>query len=359
MKFDPNIPFELPELPNSVNISNNDLTDLLISVNRELAKLEVSSTKLPNPLILLSPTIIKESLASSKIENINTTLEDVLQNELFPEHERKEQDKEVLRYRDAVLYANNELKKFPLSNRLILGIHKILIPGSESVYRKTQNKIENSQTKEILYTPPPANKIQGLISNWEKFVNSTDTKFDPVLKAVIAHYQFEAIHPFGDGNGRTGRILLLMQLIQDGILNIPILYISGYINKNRTRYYEALRNVTIKNDWIQYAAYMLNTIYHQALETKSLISKIINLNGLIKDKVRNEIRKVFSTDLIDMIFSYPIITPIKLGTLLNVHYSTASRYLRQLLKIGILKESKTGKYHLFINHELMKILNKI
>ncbi|MCL5991539.1 MAG: Fic family protein [Bacteroidetes bacterium] len=359
MKFDPNIPFNLPELPGSVNIGNNNLTDILIGVNRELAELKVSSGTLPNPLLLLSPAIIKESLASSIIENINTTLEDVLQNELFPEPERKEQDKEVLRYRDAVLNAFNELRKFPLSNRIILGIHKKLIPGRDTGYRKTQNKIENSLTKEILYTPPPANKIQELISNWEKFVNSTDIKFDPVLKTVIAHYQFEAIHPFGDGNGRTGRILMLMELVQDGILKYPILYISGYINKNRDRYYEVIRNVTIKNEWLQYSAYMLNTIYHQAVETKSLIFKMNNLNNVTKEKVKKLLPKLSSPDLIDSLFAFPIITPVKLGDMLNVHYTTASRYLKQLSRVGILKENVKGKYHLYINFELMKILNKI
>jgi Fic family protein len=228
--FNPNIPFDLPLLPDIVNIGNSDFIDILLAVRSELAELKGYSHALPNPLLLLSPAIIKESLASSNIENINTTLEDVLQNELFPETERKQPDKEVLRYRDAVIYAFKEIENIPLSNRIILGIHEILIPGKDTEFRRTQNKIENSLTQEVIYTSPPSSSIARLISNWEKFVNSTDSKFDPVLKAVIAHYQFEAIHPFGDGNGRTGRILMLMQLIQDKVLTLPILYISGYIN---------------------------------------------------------------------------------------------------------------------------------
>jgi Fic family protein len=357
--FEADVPFDLPKLPENVNIRNSDFGDLLISVRSELAEIKGYSFSLPNPLLLLSPAIIKESLASSNIENINTTLEEVLQNELFPEMERKQPDKEVLRYRDAVLYAFKELQTLPLSNRIILGIHNILIPGVDSGFRKTQNRIENSLTKEILYTPPVANNIPGLISNWENFINSRNDNFDPVLRAVIAHYQFEAIHPFGDGNGRTGRILLLMQLIQENILSLPILYISGYINKNRPQYYELLRNVTKKNEWQQYAAYMLNTIYLQSLETKSMIFSIVNLNYRIKEKVKNERKRIYSSDLIDSLFSYPIITPSRLANLLDVHYTTASRYLTELSQNGILKESKTSKYHLFINHELMEIINRV
>ncbi|MFA6571496.1 MAG: Fic family protein [Bacteroidota bacterium] len=355
--FNPNTPFELPELPDCVNVSNNDFVELLIAVRTELAELKGYSHKLPNPLLLLSPTILKESLASSNIENINTTLEDVLCNELFPETERKKPDKEVLKYRDAVLYAFNALKEVPLSSRIILGIHEMLDTTDAPNYRKIQNKIENSLTKEAIYTPPPANKIPQLISNWEKFVNSEDSKFDPVLKAVIAHYQFESIHPFGDGNGRTGRILLLMQLIQDKILTLPVLYISGYINKNRPKYYETLRNVTKENNWTNYCAYMLNAIYLQALETKNLIFSISALYDSFKEKVRIESKKIYSSDLIDILFSYPIITPVKLGSILNIHYTTASRYLTELSRKGLLSENKVGKYHLFTNLELMNTIN--
>lgn len=355
--FEPNIPFDLPELPDIVNIDNADFLDLLLLVRTELAEIKGYSYSLPNPLLLLSPAIMKESLASSNIENINTTLVDVLQNELFPEVDRKLPDKEVLRYRDAVIYAFNELKEIPLSNRIILGIHDILVPTNDG-YRKSQNRIENSLTKEIIYTPPDANKISGLISNLENFINSTESKFDPLLKAVIAHYQFESIHPFGDGNGRTGRILMLMQLIQDNVLTLPVLYISGYINKNRTRYYEVIRNVTYENNWRDYVSFMLNTIYLQAIETKSLILTISELYNKIKDRIKAEHKKIYSSDLVDILFSFPIITPVKLANNLNVHYTTASRYLLELTRNGILKESKIGKYHLFINHELMTIINK-
>lgn len=358
LMFKSDMPIDLPELPALVNIRNSDLTDLLIEARTALAELKGYALSIPNPMLLLSPAIIKESLASSNIENINTTLENVLENELFPEIERKQPDKEVLRYRDAVLYAFDEIKTFPLSNRIILGIHFKLIPEYESVYRKTQNYIKNTLTNEIIYTPPLANKIPELISNWEKFVNSEESNFDPLLRAIIAHYQFEAIHPYGDGNGRTGRILLLMQLIKNNILDFPIFYISGYINRNRERYYEVLRNVTKNNNWLEYAAYMLNTIYLQSLDTKFLIQNILGLHIQIKNKIKQENPKIYSKDLIDILFSYPIITPVKLGRLLNIHYTTASRYLKELSAKGTLHEFKTSKYHLFINNELMDILNK-
>jgi Fic family protein len=308
--------------------------------------------------LLLSPAVIKESVASSNIENINTTMEEALQAQLFPEAERKKPDKEVLRYRDAILWGFENLKKIPISTRLILGIQKKLLPDQTPGYRKTQNKIANSATGEVLYTPPSANELPGLLGNWETFVNAHEDGIDPLVKCAIAHYQFEAIHPFGDGNGRTGRILMVLSLIQRKLLSLPILYVSGYINKNRNEYYRLLRGVSAEGKWHEWILFMLKGFHLQAKGTKDVLFKITEMLEEMKEHLRTKHRKIYSSDLAEALFAYPIITPVNLGKKLDVNYRTASRYLVELGKGKVLNESFVGKYHLYANRPLLKLLKQ-
>jgi Fic family protein len=198
-------------------------------------------------------------------------MEEALQAQLFPEAEQKKPNKEVLRYRNAIVWGFENLKKVPISTRLILGIHKKLLSDQSSGYRKTQNRIANSATGAVIYTPPAANELPRLLGNWEQFVNREEDGIDPLVKVAIAHYQFEAIHPFGDGNGRTGRILMVLQLIQQKLLALPILYVSGYINKNRSEYYRLLLAVRADEGWYNLILYMLKAFHQQAQETKSTL----------------------------------------------------------------------------------------
>lgn len=357
MSFHPTYPHQLLELPPAIDTKDPVFLELLIQSRTELGELKGYSFSLPNPLLLLSPAILKESVASSNIENINTTLVDVLQNQLFPETERRAPDKEVLRYRDAVLWGFAHLKEYSLSTRLILGIQQKLIPSSHGQYRKQQNRIANSTNQEALYTPPLPSDLPRLISNWENFVHRNE-EMDPLIRCAIAHYQFEAIHPFDDGNGRTGRILMVLQLINDGVLEWPILYISGYINENRSDYYRALLEVTKTGKWNEFVCFMLKGFHRQARETKNTLLKIMSLFFETKEKLKKEHKKIYSADLVEALFSYPIITPVRLAEVLGAHYTTTSRYLLQLAQSGFLKETKHGKYHLFINDPLIKIMKR-
>jgi Fic family protein len=355
MPFNPTRPFGLPLLPPSINFRHEIFFDILLKTRTELGELNGYSSSLPNPMLLLSPTIIKESVASSNIENINTTVEQVLQMQLFPEGERRQPDKEVLRYREAVYWAYEQLNKVPISTRLILGIHKKLLPHASSGYRKQQNAISNITTGEILYTPPPANEIQRLIGNLEKFLQADDG-IDSLIKCTIAHYQFEAIHPFGDGNGRVGRILMVLYLVEQKLLSLPILYISGYINKNRSEYYRALREVSSDQKWNAFIVFMLKGFHSQAKETKEVLFKLRDLFREDKERIRTKHQKIYSADLVEALFTYPIITPVNLGKQINVNYRTASKYLAELAKSKFLKESYIGKYHLYINKQLLDLL---
>lgn len=356
MSFKPTYPFDLPELPPQIDCSNATFTKWLIKARTELGELKGYSHALPNPMLLLSPAIIKESVASSEIENINTTVEKVLQQRLFPEAEQRIENKEVLRYNDAVQYGYENMSKVALSNRLILGIHKVLLKERSHGYRTNQNRIENSLTHEVLYTPPSANEISRLISNWEKYLHNTDDETDPLIKCAIAHYQFEAIHPFGDGNGRAGRILMVLYLVHTELLHYPILYISGYINRNRNDYYRLLRGVTAEGNWCDFIEYMLKGFYLQAKETKEQLFKVRDLFYRYKEEIKKEFPIFYSADLVETMFSFPVITPLKLGALMDIHYTTATRYLKQLTEKKFLDHQQFGKYQLYINKKLMAIL---
>jgi Fic family protein len=358
MSFDAAYPLRLAPLPPQKEIRNTDFGDLLIKARVELAELKGACGQIPNPLLLMSPAIIRESVASSNIENINTTLADVLQWQLFPEAEQRQPDKEVLRYREAMNWGFEKAEKYALSSRLITGIQARLVPDGNGRYRREQNQIANLANRETLYTPPIASDIPSLISNWENYANALDESLDPLIRVIISHYQFEAIHPFRDGNGRTGRILMILQLIQYGLLQFPVLYISGYINQHRSDYYDHLLAVTKERNWHGFIEYMLQGFYAKAMETREDLQKITFLFDQIKEQIRSENKKIYGLELVETLFTYPIITPTKLASELNMHYTTTSRYLSQLTEMGILKDTKVGKHHLFVNYRLLEILSK-
>ncbi len=348
MSFNPTGPHKLDLLPPKQAIKNGDFHDLLLNARVELAELKGATGHIPNPLLLITPLMVRESVESSGIENINTTVAKVFENQLLPESEQSTPDKEVIHYREALHWGANKLDEFALSNRIIIGVQQKLLPNDLGGYRKIQNQIVNTRSKEVLYTPPTCVSIPELISNWEKFVNTNDG-LDPLLRAAIAHYQFESIHPFLDGNGRTGRILMVLQLVKDGVLDHPILFISGYINKNKSDYYRLLRDVTVNNNWAAYIEFMLQAFCVQAQETKAALKKVESLIRELKQKIKNEHPKIYSGDLLEALFTYPVINPSKMASVLDIHYTTASRYLIELEKAGILHSVKVGRNHFFVN----------
>lgn len=353
--MDPESPFALPVLPPDWNAEDPEIYRRLPDIRAAVAELKGYTEQMANPMLLLSPAVIKESLASAEIENVHTTLEDVLQESLFPEIEQRAANKEVRRYGEAITWGFEQLKDLPISTRLILGIHRRLTGTGVQGYRRTQNAIANAESGKAVYTPPEAQNIARLITNWEKFANTT-SEYDPLLKAVIAHYQFEAIHPFTDGNGRTGRILMVLQLVQDGLLSVPVLYISGYINENRTQYYRLLRGVSQTADWTAFCIFMLQGFYEQALATKTVVLHIQQLYTLMREAVLESHGKIARAGVVEELFTQPFITPTRLAEKINVHYMTASRYLKELRDANFLEDMQVGKYHIFANVNLLKIL---
>jgi Fic family protein len=356
MTFDPNIPHRLPLLPPTLNVYEPETVDLLVAARGRIGELNGYMGRLPNPMLLMSPAIIKESLASSEVENINTTILDVLQNQLIAEPERKAADKEVLRYREALMWGNDNLSTFSISSRLVQGIHEQLLPGGDRNYRTYQNGIKDGPT--IIYTPPAADGISDLVTNLENYVNTDGSKIDPLIKCAVMHYQFEAIHPFGDGNGRTGRILMVLYLIKSGLLRYPTLYISGYVNRNKAEYYTSLMGVTRTGDWSTYLRFMLKGFHEQALQTETALLDVLAMYKEFQEYLRVKHKNLYVRGLADMLFSYPVINPLKLGELMEVHYTTASTYLKELAQEGIVTPVKFGTYTFYINKKLVQYLQK-
>ena len=356
MSFSALEPFALPELPPPIDYANKRFYECLLKAKTELAELKGYTLALPDPMLLLDGLFIKESVSSCKIENIQSSLEKVLQQQLFPESEQKPETKETFRYKAAMLYGFDTMKRITLGNRLILDIHKELMSKASYGYRTHQKHIENP-TKEIIYTAPPAQKINRLMTNWESYLHDITDGTDPLIKCAIAHYQLEAIHPFSDGDGRTGRIVMALYLLHSKILPYPIINISSYISKNRAEYDKLIHHVTEKGNWHAFIEFMLHGFFVQAKEVKEQLFGLSSLYASCKEKIKKDCPAIFSEELLKLIFSFPIITPMKLGAKLDIHYTTASRYLKNLVEKKFLRHEQFGKYQLYINKGLVDILN--
>jgi Fic family protein len=194
------------------------------------------------------------------------------------------------------------------------------------------------------------------MGNWETYMNDSGEGVDPLVRIAAAHYQFEAIHPFADGNGRTGRILMVLSLINQKLLTYPILYISGYIKRNKPAYYRLLRDVSARGTWRTFIRYMLTGFYEQAKETKTTLMNVAALQEKMRERLRKRHPKIYTADLVEAMFAMPVLTPGTLGQRLDINYRTASRYLAELAAGGVLSEKYIGKYHLYANKALFALL---
>lgn len=357
MKFNPNEPHHLADLPPQIDFDTVQILKALKNASREIGELKGYCSSIPNPMMLMSMAVAKESVESSKIEDIHTTVENVLEGQILPENEIKGADKEVLRYREAMYSGYTLYKDTGLSTRTILGIHKKLMPDS-SGYRKQQNAIKNDRTGEKVYTPPLPTQINSHINQWEKFVNGeVETNLDPLIKCALAHYQFEAIHPFGDGNGRAGRILLSLQLVSEKLLDFPVLYVSGYLNRNRTEYYQTLMAVTERNDWESLVLFMLKGFETQATKTKSKLFTMMAEYEKLIETIKNNHSKMNAQATANHLFSFPVTNPTHFASALGIHFQTASKYLNELKDSGIVKDQKMGKNHFYYAVPLFNMVN--
>ena len=355
MAFKPTKPFSLPKLPPSIKQENVD-TSLLLEARSTLAHLKGVCQAIEHPNILLLMPMLQESLKSCEIEGIRTTIEAALENQIELHKNKKDpQAKEALLYKNAIEKGLDSMKRYSLSTRTIRSIHRELMPKGRGAFRGQQNTIVDGKGN-IIYTPPKFANINPLINNWENYVNASKSKLDPLIRAAVCHYQFEAIHPFSDGNGRTGRILMILQMVQDQLLDHPVLYLSGYINKERPRYYELLRSVTEQKNWKEYISFVLEAVAKQAKITTDIVLTIKNTKTSFKRKLRDKQRTIYNSELLDHLFLYPVTYPSFMSSDLGIVYQTASKYLAALKKDRFLESKKVGKKILYYNMHLINCL---
>ena len=353
------IPFnDLPMLPPA----NAEIEPVKILRQAVKSSVAISGLKglvktLPNPSIFLNAIILKEAQASSEIENVITTQDKLYEALSAKGVEADAATKEVLRYREAALHGFKIIKKKGfLNTNSIIAMQQILEQNKAGIRKLPGTALKNGTTGKTVYTPPDDHQtILGLMKNLEDYLNE-QCDLPAVIKLAIQHYQFESIHPFYDGNGRTGRIINVLYLIMHGLLDSPVLYLSAYIIKNKTSYYRLLQEVRIKNNWEDWILFILTGIEETSIETISRINVINNLFKKTMNKIKKELPKSSSKELLEIVFEQPYCKTSYLTERLNISRVSAAKYLKELEGIGILKSKKVWKEVLYINAKLINIL---
>jgi Fic family protein len=347
---------DLPLLPPREDIETKATLKDCIAARAALAELKQAAELIPNQAVLINTLPLLEAQASSEIENIVTTTDRLFQYREIDE-DADPATKEALRYRQAVMKGFRELEQRPLCTRTAEEICS-LIKGKEMRVRKVPGTALARGTGEVVYTPPVGEELlRSLLANWERYLHE-ELQVDPLVRMAVAHYQFEAIHPFTDGNGRTGRALNTLFLISEGLLTLPILYLSRYIIKHKSDYYRLLREVTATDRWEEWIKFMVRGVEETASWTVMKIAAIRKLQQAAVDHARKEAPKIYTRELLDLIFELPYSRIQNLKERGIAKRQTASVYLKELARIGILEEKSIGREKLFINPRLMKLLTR-
>jgi cell filamentation protein, protein adenylyltransferase len=356
--MNPNQPYnDLPLLPPMVELENVMILKKAIAANRALAELKGAVKSIPNQGILVNGIVLQEARLSSEIENIVTTNDELYRAAADEKLAANPHAKEVLLYRQALWHGFNSLKKKPLATNLFIEIAEIIKGKNIGIRKVPGTKIANSRG-EVIYTPPEGESvIRDKLSNLEKFLHAEDD-IDPLIKLAALHYQFEAIHPFVDGNGRTGRIINILFLVEKGLLDTPILFLSHYILRTKPTYYAGLRGVTEKDAWVDWVTYMLEATEITALETQQRVSGILIAMDKAKELIKTKAPKIYSKDLIETIFEHPYCKIRFLEEAGIAKRQTAASYLQTLEEVGLLRGVKIGREQYYINDDLMKVLSK-
>lgn len=351
--------FTLPQLPPLQEIETIGILKQLSQSHRYLAELKGTSKTIPNESILINTLTLQEAKDSSEIENIVTTHDDLYKENILIH--TNPASKEVYNYAQGLKLGFEIVRKEKLlTNKHILTIQKELLENNAGFRTQGGTKLINSQGQTV-YTPPQTKEeVLDLMANLEKFINDNEfSDLDPLIKMAIIHYQFESIHPFYDGNGRTGRIINILYLVLQGLLDIPILYLSRYITQNKAEYYQVLQDVRIKNDWEHLILYFLKSVEVTAIQTIDLITNINNLMQDYKDKLRLELPKIYSQDLLNILFENPYTKIDFLENELRINKRTAQNYLDKIAELGFLEKTKVGKSNYYMNNQLINVLMNV
>ncbi len=361
MSFDVNKPFnDLPALPPAVEVETKAVLKRAISANRAVAELKGQGGVIPNQSMLVNTLILQEAKASSEIENIVTTNDALFRAMASASGRVDPATKEVLRYREALWRGYGRVKKGARMNAdLFVDLAREITQDARGIRDKPGTVIGNRNTGEIVYTPPEGERvIRKKLDDLERFLYARDG-MDPLVKLALSHYQFEAIHPFFDGNGRTGRIINILFMVVMGLLDMPVLYLSKRIIDDKMVYYRRLRQVTEQGAWEAWVLYMLEAVEATARLTldkifavRSLLDKTLDLS---KAKLPS---RVYSKELIELIFRQPYTKGEFIVETGLAERQTAADYLKELERIGVLKGQRVGKENLYLNVELYNLLAK-
>ncbi|WP_312691161.1 protein adenylyltransferase Fic [Kosakonia sp.] len=358
MSWNPEIPYNaLPVLPPDLErIETRRVLKACITARAAIAELKTAGELIPDQGLLINILPMLEAKDSSRIENIVTT-----SDQLFQYADRAENadpsTKEALRYRTALYEGFEHLNAYPLCTNTAISICTKLRAVQTDI-RKTPGTVLRDQDNNVVYTPPVGEAaIRDLLANWERFIHAEDD-LDPLVKMAISHYQFECIHPFPDGNGRTGRILNILYLIQTKLLSLPILYLSRFILERRSDYYTLLRSVTADGEWEAWILFMLEAIENTARWTTKKIAIIRALIAETTDYIREKLPKIYTHELLQILFAQPYCRIENLVDRGVAKRQTASVYLKQLVEIGVLEEMSVGREKLYINTRLLQELNQ-
>lgn len=358
MTWLPNQPyFNLPALPPEMEVETKAVLKQCIAARASLAGLKQAAELIPNQAVLINTLPLLEARASSEIENIVTTTDKLFQH-LRNEEYADPATKEALRYSRALFEGFQALNQRPLSTRTAEEICTHIKGVQMSVRRTSGTALANDAAGEVIYTPPEGEQVlRGLLANWERFLHN-EVEIDPLVRMAIGHYQFEAIHPFTDGNGRTGRVVNSLYLIEQDLLTLPILYLSRYFIRNKTDYYRLLLEVTREQAWEPWILYVLKGVEETAAWTTAKITAIRSLFEHTTQTVRTRLPKIYSHELVSLIFELPY---CRISSLIEADIAkrqTASQYLKQLVDIGVLVEAPMTKEKLFIHTKLMQLLTR-
>ena len=342
----------------NINLKTNKILEQLTLSSRALAELKGYANTIPNMHILINAVTINEAKDSSAIENIVTTHDDIYK--VLTESGYKEENaKEVVDYRNAIWLGYEQIKKDGYINtNTIIKIQGTIEHNNAGIRKLPGTELKNSITGETIYTPPRnEQEIRKYLKNLEDFINDNEDNIDPLVKVCLIHYQFESIHPFYDGNGRTGRILNILYLVLSKLIDSPILYLSKYINKTKQEYYKLFNEVRDNNNFEDWILYLLKGIEITSKETIELIENIQDEMKNYKEEFRNKLPKIYSKELLESLF-YEVYTKISyIEKACDVTRITATSYLNQLEKIGLLESEKIGREKLYKNTRLIKLLS--
>ncbi len=357
MAFNPNRPFnELPDLPPASETETRAVLRSCIAARAALAELRVSGDLIPNQAMLINSIPLLEAQASSEIENIVTTADRLFRYANDASGRADPATREALRYRTALRQGFEMLNRRPVSIAIAVEVCRT-IKGAELDIRNTPGTaLVNDTTGEVIYTPPEGEEVlRSKLANWERYIHETE-EIDPLIRLAVMHYQFEAIHPFIDGNGRTGRVLNLLYLIDKGLLNIPVLYLSRHIIRNRALYYQYLLEVTARQGWEQWILFILEAVRTTAEWTTAKIRAIRELLDETGAALRERMPRIYSRELAELIFVHPY---CRIADVVNANIAkrqTAAVYLKALAAEGLLEEFKVGRENLYLNPPLLELL---